>query len=125
MICVFVLGLEDVVKKVVCKACANRGEITSNCYECGGRGIHKKTVKRFKVKNRYIEIEKIDRDPKTGIIRYWTGACDFYYETTYPALNSFMPDVPFGIHMVHNTLESAQVEVDRINTFLAKQERSK
>lgn len=123
MFSVYVLTSTDEIKKVVCKSCAKRGEVLSACPECGGAGVHRKSVQRFRVKDRPIELVQVDRDPHTGLIRYWTGLSDFYYESTYPTLNRFVPEVPYGIHFVHGNKASAQAEADRINAFLAKQER--
>jgi hypothetical protein len=123
MFSVYVLNCLDTHKKIVCSSCAKRGEVISACPECGGSGVRHKTVRRYKVKNNPVEVVNIDRDPKTGIIRYWTGLSDFYYESTYHSLNHFVPEVPYGVHLIHSDRKTAQIEADRINAYLEKQER--
>lgn len=120
----FVLCPGKETRKVVCPACASRGEVISSCKVCSGNGVKRETIPAYYVQDRPIEIVKIDRDPKTGILRYWTGACDYFYETVDTSLNKYVPDVPHGIHLCHDNKVSAQRECERINTFL-KEEFSK
>ena len=120
----FVLRPGKDTRKVVCPACANRGEVISSCRVCGGNGTKKESIPAYYVQDRPIEIVKVDRDPKTGILRYWEGACDYFYETLDPSLNKYVPKVPYGVHICHDSKASAQQECDRINSFL-KEEFSK
>lgn len=119
----YILKSSDSVVKVVCPACAKRGEVIHSCPVCGGNGIRRKSVIRFFLAKNPITITKVDRDPKTGVIRYWHSRSEFFYETTTPELNPYVPDVPFGIHFIHSTKEEAEKEVLRINTYLEKHER--
>lgn len=114
----FVLRPCKETRKVVCPTCASRGEVLNSCRVCGGSGIKKETIPAYCVQDKPIEIVKVDRDPKTGILRYWEGACDYFYETVDSSLNKYVPDVPYGIHLCHDTKASAQHECERINTIL-------
>jgi hypothetical protein len=73
---------------------------------------------QYYVRNNPIEIVKIDRDPANGILRYWEDLSNFCYETTTHELNEYVPDVPYGVHLLHEDKETAQVECDRINKYL-------
>lgn len=114
----FVLRPSNKTRKVVCPACAERGEVLTSCKICHGSGIKKESVLTYYVQDRPIEITHIDRDPRTGILRYWEGASDYFYETVDSSLNKYVPDVPYGIHFCHDTKLSAQRECERINKFL-------
>ncbi len=104
--------------KTVCLACAKRGEVVDFCRFCNGEGITKKTIIQYGIKERPIQIDKVDRDPKTGILRYWENDSEFFYETVYPELNKYVPKVPYGIHLCHDDMKSAMTERDRINKHL-------
>jgi len=104
----------------VCPACAKRGEVVDTCRTCYGKGVIRKSTMQYYVRTNPIEIEKIDRDPKNGILRYWEDASDFCYETTTPKLNKYVPDVPYGVHLCHFDRKSAQIECDRINKYLSE-----
>jgi hypothetical protein len=71
------------------------------------------------VQDRPIQIDKVDRDPETGILRYWESASEFYHETTTHDLNKFVPEVPYGVHFCHDNRKSAEAECTRINKYLA------
>jgi hypothetical protein len=92
--------------------------VLNSCKVCGGNGTKKETIPAYYVQDRPIEIIKVDRDPKTGILRYWEGSTDYFYETTTSELNKYVPDVPYGVHLCHDTKLSAQCECERVNTFL-------
>lgn len=102
----------------VCPTCTKRGEVVSDCRTCHGLGVQKKSVFQYDVQDRPIEIERVDRDPETGILRYWENYCEYFYETTYPELNKYVPEVPHGIHLCHDDRKSAQIECERINKHL-------
>jgi hypothetical protein len=114
----FVLRPTDKKHKVVCPACAKRGEVLKSCNVCHGSAIKSISIPQYYMQERPVEITHIDRDPKNGVLRYWEGACDFFYETLYPELNRYVPEVPHGIHLCHDTMRSARVECERINQFL-------
>jgi hypothetical protein len=114
----FVLRPTEKKYKVVCPICAKRGIVEDSCSTCRGTGIKRKSVFQYYVQDRPIEITRIDRDPKTGILRYWENSCEFFYETVDPKLNEYVPEVPYGIHLCHDDRKSAQVECERINKFL-------
>jgi hypothetical protein len=114
----FVLRPTEKKYKVVCPICAKRGIVEDSCSTCHGTGIKRKSVFQYYVQDRPIEITRIDRDPKTGILRYWENSCEFFYETVDPKLNEYVPEVPYGIHLCHDDRKSAQVECERINKFL-------
>jgi hypothetical protein len=114
----FVLRPTEKKYKVVCPICAKRGIVEDSCFTCHGTGIKRKSVFQYYVQDRPIEIIRIDRDPKTGILRYWENLCEFFYETVDPKLNKYVPEVPYGIHLCHDDRKSAQVECERINKFL-------
>ncbi len=105
-------------KKRVCPACYAKGEVTDDCHKCHGMGVIKSKTIRYNVVARPIEIVKIDRDPKTGIIRYWENQSEFFYETVTPKLNKYVPEVPFGVHLIHDNFEDAFAEAERINKAL-------
>ena len=59
--------------RVVCPACAKRGMIEDSCSTCHGTGTKSQKMMQYYVQDKPIEIVKIDRDPKTGVLRYWIG----------------------------------------------------
>lgn len=109
-------------KKRVCGACYARGEISTDCSKCYGKGFINSSTIRYKVAPHPIEIVKIDRDLKTGILRYWENQCEFFYETTTPELNDYVPEVPYGVHLLHDSFDEAFAEAERVNKALDKQE---
>ena len=116
----FVLRPTEKVIKTVCPECSKRGEVVNSCQTCHGSAIKKYNFTQYYVQDKPIQITNIDRDPKTGVLRYWEGACDFFYETVYPELNRYVPEVPHGIHLCHDTMLSAKQECERINKYLTK-----
>lgn len=119
----FVLRPTEKKFTTVCSACAKRGEVVDSCRTCHGKGITRKSVFQYYVQDRPIEINHVDRDPKTGILRYWEDASNFFYETITPDLNSNVPDVPYGVHLCHDNWKSAEAECERINEYLSKKAR--
>lgn len=115
----YVLRPIEKVHKSVCPACVARGEVLNSCPVCRGSAITKYRFSQYYVQDKPIHIVLVDRDSKTGILRYWESTEEFFYETTTPALNRYVPEVPYGIHLCHDTKESAKVECERINNFLA------
>ena len=109
--------------RAVCPACAKRGMIEDYCSTCHGTGTKGQKMMQYYVQDRPIEIEKVDRDPKTGVLRYWEDLSEFYYETLTPKLNSYVPEVPYGVHLCHDTKKSAQAECDRINKYLSNPDK--
>ena len=118
MNCMFVLRPTKKTYKVVCPTCAARGEITDTFSTCKGTAIKKCCSTQYYVQDRPIQIVRTDRDPKTGILRYWEGSSEYFYETTYPTLNRYVPEVPYGIHLCHDDRKSAEAECERINKYL-------
>jgi hypothetical protein len=112
----------DVKKKRVCPACYAKGEVTDDCHKCHGTGVINSKTVRYNVVARPVEIVKIDRDPKTGVIRYWENQSEFFYETITPKLNKYVPEVPFGVHLIHESYEDAFAEANRINKALEELE---
>lgn len=116
----YILASTEKMVKTICPTCAQRGEVTDYCTACYGTGVQKHRFPQYHVIKCPIEIVKIDRDPKTGILRYWENLCEFYYETVDPSLNPNVPEVPYGVHLVHDYKESAEQECERINKFIYK-----
>lgn len=106
--------------KVLCPGCVKKpGHIISlGCHVCGGKGFINKSFLQYKVAAHREPIYKIDRDPKTGCLRYWTNMSEFYFESVTPDLNKYVPRVPHGIHLIHFTHEQAEIEANRINNYL-------
>lgn len=115
----FVLRPTEKVYKSVCPACAARGEVLDSCTTCRGTAIKRFRFTQYYVQDRPIQIDKIDRDPKTGILRYWENMSEYYHETTTPDINKYVPEVPYGVHFCHDTRASAETECARINKYLA------
>ena len=113
---------DETKKTRVSPACYAKGEVTDDCHKCHGAGVINSKTIRYKVEPRPVEIVKIDRDPKTGIIRYWENQSEFFYETTTTKLNKYVPEVPFGIHLIHENFEDAFAEADRVNKALDETE---
>ena len=109
-------------KKRVCPACYAKGEVTTGCFKCHGVGVINSKTIRYDVAFYPVEIIKVDRDPKNGIIRYWENKSEFFYETVTPELNKYVPEVPFGIHLVHKNYEEASAEAARVNRALEELE---
>ena len=105
-------------KVITCRACTERGWVYSGCCECGGKGTHNKSYWCWEVSPRTVEIEKIDRDPNTGGLRYWTSGSEFYDETVTPQSNKYAEDYPHGIHYVHFNYNEALTEAGRLNEVL-------
>jgi CO dehydrogenase nickel-insertion accessory protein CooC1 len=105
-------------KKRVCPVCYAKGEVKTDCKKCYGKGVISSTTIRYTVATRPVEIEKIDRDPDTGIIRYWGNKSEFFYETTTHELNKYVPEIPFGIHLLHDNFDEALIEAERVNKAL-------
>lgn len=118
----FKLKLIEVKKKRVCSTCYAKGEVKSDCRKCHGSGTIGFTTMRYKVDVYPVEIVKVDRDPKTGIIRYWENLSEFFYETTTPRLNKYVPEVPFGVHLIHESYDEAFAEANRVNKALEELE---
>lgn len=104
--------------RAVCPTCAARGQITETCSNCGGSGEIRRSYTSYEVARYPVEIVKIDRDPKTGVLRYWENMSEFFYETITPDLNKWVPLVPHGVHLLHPTLSEASAEANRINRYL-------
>ena len=83
----FVLRPTEKVYKSVCPACAARGEVLDSCTTCHGTAIKRFRFIQYYVQDRPVQIDKIDRDPKTGILRYWENMSEYYHETTTPDIN--------------------------------------
>lgn len=102
---------EDMKIQVPCERCLEKGIIDHACSKCGGKGIHSKTIKVWKVAPKTVTVEKIDRSDvdkfygsiqtsyKNGL-RYWTGLNDYYNEA-----NMYL----------HFTKDEAQKECDTRN----------
>ena len=117
----FVLSPTEKRIKIVCPACAKRGIVEDTCQICHGTAIKGKTIMQYYIKDRPIQIIRIDRDKRTGILRYWTDNSEFFYETVYPELNKYVPNVPHGIHLCHDYKESAEIECERVNNYLMEE----
>lgn len=119
----YVLHPTEKKYRVVCPACAKRGMIEDCCSICHGTGTKSQKIIQYYVQDRPIEIVNIDRNPKNGILRYWENLSDFYYETITPELNKYVPEVPYGVHLCHDTRESAEAECERINKYLMDEQK--
>ena len=102
---------EEVKIKVPCERCLEKGIIDRTCFKCGGNGIHRKTIKVWKVAPKTVTVERIDRsssdnfykDAQTSYkngLRYWTSYYDFYNEADM---------------YLHFTKSEAQKECDKRN----------
>ena len=102
---------EEMKIKVPCERCLDKGIINRICSKCGGKGVHSKTIKIWKVAPRTVAVEKIDRSSSDNFyksvqtsykngLRYWTGQYDFYNEADM---------------YLHFTRNEAQKECDRRN----------
>lgn len=99
---------EDMKIQVPCERCLEKRIIDHTCSKCGGKGVHSKTIKVWKVAPKTVTVEKIDRSDvdkfygsvqtsyKNGL-RYWTSLNDYYNEA-----NMFL----------HFTKDEAQKECD-------------
>lgn len=114
----FVLRPVDKIHKAVCPTCAARGEVLDSCPTCRGSAVKRYRFTQYYVQDRPIQITKVDRDPETGILRYWENMSEFYNETTTPKINKYVPEVPYGIHFCHDDKKSAETECNRINKYL-------
>ena len=121
----FVLRNTEKRYRVVCPTCFKRGIVDDSCSTCGGAGTYRKMVIQYYVQDKPIHITKVDREPNTGILRYWENNWEFFYETVYPELNKYVPNVPHGIHLCHDCIETAQVECERINKYLINEAKHK
>jgi hypothetical protein len=115
----FVLRPTHKTHKSVCPTCAKRGEVVDSCPACRGSAIKKTRVPQYYVQDRPIQITHSDRDPENGVLRYWENSSEFFYETVYPDLNKYVPEVPHGIHLLHDDHKSASIECERINKYLS------
>ncbi len=106
---------EDVRIKIPCESCLEKGIVDKNCCKCGGNGVHKKTIKVWKVAPRTVTVEKIDRETENwcykgvqyghiGELRYWYSYSEFYSEES---------------KLLHFNKEDAQEECNRRNVEIA------
>ena len=65
--------------KVPCESCLSKGIVSYKCQKCGGKGVHKKTIKVWRIVARMETVHKIDRD-EYGDLRYWVEYDTFYKE---------------------------------------------
>jgi hypothetical protein len=86
--------------QVTCQKCSDLGYINKTCSACNGKGVHNKTLIIYKVDRKPWEIIKIDRDSKTGILRYWDDESCYFSEEK---------------HLMHFTIKDTQNECDRRN----------
>ena len=86
--------------QVPCRNCAEKGYINKSCQACNGKGIHNKIFIAYKVNEREEKIEKIDREDKTGELRYWEDSSNFFYESS---------------KLIHFNKEDAKTECDKRN----------
>lgn len=114
----FILRKVTKKKVVTCRKCTERGRVLPCCPECGGKGVHNKSYQCWEVNPRKIDIEKIDRDPENGQIRYWTGYSEYFYDMVTPEYNKFAEEYPHGIHYIHFDIKEAMAEVNRLNKIL-------
>lgn len=114
---------KDVEKvKQCCPSCAKLHIIKTNCPICGGKGVRNVSREYYRPVLSPVTIEKIDRDPKTGKLRYWISSNEYAYEETYPSDNPYVPPIKNGVHLFHLTQKDAIAECDRINKFLRESE---
>lgn len=75
--------------RIPCGRCLSKGIIDDLCVNCGGKGIHYRTIKVWEAESEAVSIEKIDRSHKDefykGIqvqykngLRYWEDSYTFY-----------------------------------------------
>ena len=105
---------EETKIKVPCERCLEKGIIDHTCAKCGGKGVHSKTIKVWKVAPKTVTVEKIDRSSgdnfykgtqtsyKDGL-RYWTSCYEFYNEADM---------------YLHFTQNEAQKECDKRNVSI-------
>lgn len=102
---------EEVTIKVPCESCYKKGMVVHDCHKCGGKGVHNKTIKVWKVARKTVIVEKIRRGGSDqfyhgkqtsydGGLQYWTGNSEFYNEHDL---------------YLHFTKEDAQKECDKRN----------
>lgn len=102
---------EDMKINVPCERCLEKGIVDRSCSKCGGNGIHRKTIKVWKIAPKTVTVEKIDRSSSDNFykgtqtsykngLRYWTGHYDFYNEADM---------------YLHFTKSEAQKECDKRN----------
>lgn len=117
----WVLKLVPEKIKVVCESCHRKGKIDTKCPVCGGKGTHNKTQLKWVVSNTQTDIVKIDRDPETGGLRYWTDMSCFFPETIEEFKRYYDPfhsRYPYGAHVVHFNHPEAVTEANRLNMVL-------
>ncbi|WP_395546825.1 MULTISPECIES: hypothetical protein [unclassified Lacrimispora] len=102
---------EDMKIQVPYERCLEKRIIDHTCSKCGGKGVHSKTIKVWKVAPKTVTVEKIDRSLgdnfykgvqtsyKNGL-RYWTCNYEFYNEADL---------------YLHFTKSEAQKECDKRN----------
>lgn len=102
---------EETKIKVPCERCFEKGIIDRTCSKCGGKGVHSKTIKVWKVAPNTVTVEKINRSSSDNFyngtqtsykngLRYWTSYYDFYNEADL---------------FLHFTKSEAQKECDKRN----------
>lgn len=93
----------DETVTVPCALCADKGIVDKSCNRCNGKGVHKRTIRPFRISRRTETIIKIDRDSKTSNLRYWTSSTEYFPEEQ---------------KLVHFTEEDAKEECTRRNKVL-------
>lgn len=125
---------EEMKFKVPCESCLEKGMVDGTCPKCGGKGIHSKTIKVWKVAPKTVTVEKIDRSSSDSFykgvqtsykngLRYWTGQNDFYN------------DAEMYMHFTKNEAQKecnkrnegikGLLEVDRKNKLAASSDNNK
>lgn len=77
--------------QIPCKYCSDKGIIDHTCSKCGGKGVHNKTIRVWKVAPKTVMVTKIDRSIENSFykgiqtaykngLRYWTSDYEFYNE---------------------------------------------
>lgn len=85
--------------QVPCKHCSDKGYINKSCQACNGKGIHNKTFSSYVVRERDMEIVKIDRDVN-GELRYWEDMSCYFEEKS---------------KLIHFSRKDAKIECDKRN----------
>lgn len=105
---------QKVVIKVPCEACCANGAVDDDCFKCGGKGVHKKTLILWKVAPRTETIYNINRTFSEsyygGIpvsyeedLRYWTDMSVYYDDKD---------------RLIHFTIKDAQRECEKRNKVI-------
>lgn len=93
--------------ELTCSHCLKYGKTINNCNQCGGKGTHKRTLTKWVIDNRMVEILKVSKHKEFGKV-YYVSEFDFFVDS---------------YKLLHKTEQQAQEECIKRNKILRQTEK--